>query len=49
MNLWHFKKYADLPAVLTEEGKEYRYSEIDMLRQELASRIPLYCCWQIMI
>lgn len=38
-DLWNFKKYADLPAVLTEDGKEYRYSEIDMLRQELASRI----------
>ena len=38
-DLWNFKKYAGLPAVLTEDGKEYHYSEIDLLRQELASRI----------
>lgn len=39
MDLWNFKKYADLPAVFTEDGKEYRYSEIDLLIQEFAGQI----------
>lgn len=39
MNLWDFEKYADLPAVLTEDGKEYCYKEIDLFRQELSRQI----------
>lgn len=39
MDLWNFEKYADLPAVLTEEGKGYCYAEIDLLQQEFASQI----------
>lgn len=39
MELWDFEKYADLPAVLTEEGKKYSYREIDKLWKILAVQI----------
>ena len=42
MNLWDFEKYADLPAVLTEDGKEYCYKEINLLKQELSRQIRLH-------
>lgn len=39
MKLWNFEKYADLPAVLTEDGEEYCYAEINVLQQEFALQL----------
>lgn len=39
MKLWNFEKYAERTAVVTEDGREFRYAELDLLRQKLALHI----------
>lgn len=36
MKLWNFEKHAERTAVVTEDGTEFRYAELDLLRQKLA-------------
>lgn len=39
MKLWNFEKHAERTAVVTEDGTEFRYAELDLLRQKLALQV----------